>query len=214
MKMFVKIATLTVVLSLIFLIVFFVWGESLTLPFTQQKLIDWFVTIKPYAWIIGISLLVSDLFLPIPATPVMTALGAVYGPWLGTFVSFAGSCFAGFCGYFIARFLSKGMLSRIASEAEVVQFKGFFDAWGGVAIIVSRMTPILPEVMTLLAGLSKMKISRFTFALSLGTLPTAFLYAYLGHTARSEPVYAVIGATILPLAIWPLYIILLRHSGS
>ena len=88
MKMFVKIATLTVVLSLIFLIVFFIWGESLTLPFTQQKLIDWFVTIKPYAWIIGISPLVSDLFLPIPATPVMTALGAVYATWVGTLARF------------------------------------------------------------------------------------------------------------------------------
>ncbi len=214
MRMLVKIVILTVLLSLIFLIGFFLWGESLTKFFAQQKLIDWFMTIKPYAWIIGIALLVSDLFLPIPATPVMAALGAVYGTWVGTIVGFVGSCLAGFCGYFIARFLSKGMLRLIASETEVSQFQGFFDAWGGVAIIVSRMLPILPEVMTLLAGLSKMKIGRFSLALSLGTLPTTFLYAYLGYTAKSDPLYAVIGATILPLAVWPLYIALQRHSGS
>ncbi|MDX9787351.1 MAG: VTT domain-containing protein [Desulfobacterales bacterium] len=206
MRIFLKVVILTILLALLFLLGFILFGESLTTFFTQQKVSAWFVSIKSYAWLIGIGLLVSDLVLPIPATPIMAALGTVYGPWLGTLFGFAGSCLAGFSGYFIARCLGKGALKLIASETEIVQFQGFFNTWGGAAIIISRMTPILPEVMTILAGLSKMKIERFTLALSLGTLPTAFLYAYIGHAAKTEPVYAVIGATLLPLAIWPIYL--------
>jgi uncharacterized membrane protein YdjX (TVP38/TMEM64 family) len=206
MKILIKIVILVIVLSSLFLLGFALWGESLEGFFNQQRIGSWFATIKPYAWLVGIGLLVSDLVLPIPATPIMAALGMVYGPWLGGLIGFIGSFFAGFLGYFAALLLGRGALRWIASEAEIAQFQGFFNTWGGAAIIVSRMTPILPEVMTILAGLSKMKMERFALALSLGTFPTTFLYAYIGYAAKSEPFYAVIVATLLPLAIWPIYL--------
>jgi uncharacterized membrane protein YdjX (TVP38/TMEM64 family) len=206
MKILVKIFCLIILLSLLFLLGYFLWGESLESFFNQEKVGYWFGTIKPYAWAIGIGLLIADLLLPIPATPIMAALGTVYGPLLGTLFSFIGSFLAGYLGYFVARFLSNKALKWLASGEDIVKFQDFFDKWGGAAIIISRMTPILPEVLTIIAGLSKMKIDRFTVALSLGTLPTAFLYAYIGHAAKTEPVYAIIAAALLPLAVWPVYL--------
>lgn len=44
------------------------------------------------------------------------------------------------------------MARRIASDEELDQFQKFFDRWGGIAIIVSRIMPILPEIMALLAS--------------------------------------------------------------
>lgn len=211
MKIFFKIFILIILLSLLFLLGFALWGKSMESFFNQQRVCSWFAAIKPYAWGVGIGLLISDIVLPIPATPIMVALGTVYGAWLGALIGFFGSTLAGFLGYFVARFLNKGALRWIATEKEIVQFQEFFDTWGGAAIIVSRMTPILPEVMTIIAGLSKMKVQRFALALSLGTLPTTVLYAYIGHAAKSEPFYAVIGATVLPLAIWPIYLKMSRN---
>lgn len=66
--------------------------------------------------------------------------------------------------------------------------------------------PILPEVMTILAGLAKMNIGKFLGALFLGTIPTSFLFTYLGYASRTEPGYGVIFAVFIPLAIWPLFL--------
>jgi uncharacterized membrane protein YdjX (TVP38/TMEM64 family) len=154
----------------------------------------------------GIGLLIGDILLPIPATGIMAALGSVYGFLFGALVSIVGSAGAGIVGYLLARMLGKKVTRFLASDEELERFQTFFDKWGGVGIIISRIMPILPEVMAILAGLAKMNWTRFLAALFLGTVPTCFLFSYLGHASRAEPAYGVIVAVLIPLVIWPLFL--------
>ena len=48
-----------------------------------------------WGWAVVIGLLIGDLFLPIPATGVMSAAGYVYGPWIGGIISVTGSFLSG-----------------------------------------------------------------------------------------------------------------------
>ncbi len=206
MSFFAKIFFIILLLAIIFTASFALWGEQFNLIFSQQACTDLFHRIKPYAWLLGIALLLGDIILPIPASGVMAALGSVYGLWLGILFSITGSAAAGFTGYVLARFAGRKIPSLFADQSELDRFQRFFNRWGGSAIIVSRAMPIMPEVMTILAGLAGMSLGRFTIALFLGTVPTSFLFVFLGAYSRNEPVWGVGIAVIIPLFIWPFFL--------
>ena len=206
MSFFTKVLTFTVLLALLFAVGFTLWGERFDVLFSQQACAAWFSRIKPYAWLLGIALLVADLVLPIPATGIMAALGSVYGLWLGTLFSIIGSAAAGLTGYGLARFAGRTATRYLADQEEIDRFQQLFNSWGGAAIIGSRAMPIMPEVMTILAGFAGMNFIRFSMALMLGTVPTCFLFVYLGSVSWAEPVWGLAAAVFIPLLIWPIFL--------
>ena len=214
MKLALKIFLITLLLALGFLLAFKMWGNHIETFFSQQACAQWFQEIRGWAWAVGIGLLIADLLLPIPATGIMAALGSVYGIWLGGFIAAAGSAGAGFSGYGLARLAGRKGVRWLANNAELARFKAFFDRWGGWGVIVSRILPILPEVMTILAGLARMDLKRFSAALLLGTIPTCFLFAYLGHASRTDPGYGIAAAVVLPLLLWPVFLLFTKRSRT
>jgi uncharacterized membrane protein YdjX (TVP38/TMEM64 family) len=212
MRLFFKVLGIAVVLALLFVATFELWGAEFETWFSREACARWFEQIRPVAWLAGMGLLVADLVLPVPATGVMAALGATYGLWLGALVGATGSALAGLAGYGLARLAGRRAVRWIANEPELRRFQAFFDRWGGAAIIISRILPILPEVIAVLAGLSRMRFARFLTALLLGTVPTAVLFAYLGSGAVKEPSYGVLLAVLIPLVLWPGFLYWIRRT--
>jgi uncharacterized membrane protein YdjX (TVP38/TMEM64 family) len=209
-----KVLAIAVVLAAVFALGFALWGDTMERLFSQEACRRWFEQIRPVAWAVAIGLLVADIVLPIPATGVMAALGSVYGPVVGAIVGTVGSAAAGVVGYVAARFGGKGLARRMASEAELARFQAFFDRWGGLAVILSRILPILPEVVAVLAGLANMRLRWFLAALLLGTVPTAALFAYLGHVSRDQPWYGMLVDVAIPLVLWPVFVhVVSRRKG-
>jgi uncharacterized membrane protein YdjX (TVP38/TMEM64 family) len=213
-KLLLKVLAIAVALAALCLAGFEVWGEDFERLFSQEACARWFASIRPWAWAVAIGLLVADLLLPVPATGVMAALGSVYGPVVGALVGATGSALAGMLGYGLARAGGRPLVRFIASEEEMARFQAFFDRWGGVAVIVSRVLPILPEVVAVLAGLARMRVRRFAAALALGTVPTAALFAWLGHVSRDEPWYGMVVALAVPLVIWPVFLRLMGRPSE
>jgi uncharacterized membrane protein YdjX (TVP38/TMEM64 family) len=203
--LFMKIAGIGLCLTTVSVATFLLWGEQLDFLLSQEKCVEWFAEIRHFAWLVAIGLLIADLFLPIPSPGVIAALGSIYGVVGGAGFGAAGSLLSGLVAYGLARLLGKKGIRAIASEEETRRFHDFFDRWGGLGIIVSRMMPILPEVLCVLAGLARMSFWRFLGALLLGTIPAALLFAWIGHAAASQPWYGVGIATGLPLLAWPFF---------
>jgi len=203
MKPVLKLVGLFLFFSLIFALLFLFFGEEFERLFSFDQCIIWFESIKPFAWIVGILLLVADLFLPIPATGVVAALGVVYGMVPGALLGIAGSTCAGITGYITARYLGDRATRFIVTQEEIESYKGFFNQWGAYAIIISRVMPIMPEVLSILAGFSEMKFRRFTAALIAGTIPACFLFSWVGQAAGDFNTGLLI-AVLLPMFIWPL----------
>jgi uncharacterized membrane protein YdjX (TVP38/TMEM64 family) len=203
MRLAIKVLGLALILAGLFLAGFLVWGGRFESLFSREACVAWFREIRAVAWLVALGLLVADLLLPVPSTGVMAALGAVYGTWLGAAIGAAGSILSGLAGYGLARWAGVRGARWIADDAERERFRTVFDRWGGAVIILSRMTPIFPEVLTLLAGLARMHVGRFLVALILGSVPTAILYAWIGHMSTERPGYGLALAVLLPLAAWP-----------
>lgn len=214
MKVLKKLFIIMFVLSFLFLGSFAIGGEWFEKIFDYQACVEWFAGVKAYAWLIGIGTLIGDIFLPLPATGIMAALGNVYGFWIGFVSSFIGSFLAGLIGYFLARFAGRHTTRRLVTDEELQEFQGLFDRWGGLAVILSRMLPVLPEVISLLAGFASMKLRTFVPALLIGTIPTAALFTFLGTVNRENSNFGIIVAVFLPAIVWLIVSPLLKRQFS
>jgi len=215
MKLAAKVLVITVILAVLCFLTFVWWGEAFETLFSREACARWLGDMRAYGWLIGIVLLIADLFLPIPATGVMSALGDVYGFWLGWVFGAAGSASAGLLGYGLVRACHGRIAPWLASPRDLCRFQSFFDRWGGGAIIASRILPILPEVMTVLAGLARMRFLNFLPALLLGTVPVAALFSWWGSTAgETAPAAAHTTAILVPVLLWPVVLLLIGNRNA
>ncbi|MCP4366826.1 MAG: VTT domain-containing protein [Deltaproteobacteria bacterium] len=205
-----KLLAIFFVISFVFLLAYAIWGDDFEFLFSFKACKDWFSNIRPWAWAVGILLLISDLVLPVPATGVIAALGAVYGIWTGTVIGLVGSVSAGVVGYATARHAGYRVVRYIASEKELARHRVFFDQWGGYAVIASRMIPLMPEVVSVLAGLFNMKFRRFLAALLVGALPACLLFSWMGHFSREDSGIGILLSVLFPVILWPLILKLMK----
>ncbi|MDD4538184.1 MAG: VTT domain-containing protein [Lentisphaeria bacterium] len=202
-----KIFLVALALALLSLAAFELCGGTLEELFSTDAFGERLGTARAYGWLLGMALLVIDLLLPIPATGIMTALGMVYGFWLGWLVAATGSALAGILGYALVRIGGDALARRLAKPDELQAFRALFERWGALAVIGSRALPILPEVMAVLAGLARMRFRHFLAALLAGTVPVSALYAWWGASyGREAPASSFIIAVLLPLALWALFL--------
>jgi uncharacterized membrane protein YdjX (TVP38/TMEM64 family) len=149
----------------------------------------------------GVGLICADILLPVPATPVMSALGLVLGPWWGGLVSATGSFLAGCLAYGLARFLGRAPAAWVAGEG-MAGLEERFAAQGGWMVALSRWTPVLPEAVAALAGVARMPFGRFAAALACGSLPLGFAFAWVGHLGHESPALALALSALLPALLW------------
>jgi uncharacterized membrane protein YdjX (TVP38/TMEM64 family) len=149
----------------------------------------------------GIGLIVGDLVLPIPTPPVMATMGTLYGAIAGGLIASVGSILAGITAYGLARLLGRRGIRLLAADDELARFRAFFDSWGTAGIIASRALPVVPEIMTLLAGAARMHFGRFVLALVIGSLPVGFLMAGAGAWAGHSSTLLLV-LTLIPAGLW------------
>ena len=154
------------------------------------------------AWLIALGLMISDLFLPIPASAVMSAIGSKYGLFYAFLINTAGLLLAGLTAFAVAKVFSKKGARFICSETEIHEYSQFFDKWGGFSIIASRALPILPEVTSLMAGFAGMNFKKYFLSLLLGSSAVSLLYSWIGSSSSMEPFWGIAVAVSIPLLLW------------
>ena len=102
-----RLVLLLLALVVVVLIPFFIWGDTLMAFFSSEQSVKWLSAYGQWAWAIAIALLMADLFLPLPATVIMSALGYIYGPLVGGLISAAGSFISGALAYWLCRMLGE-----------------------------------------------------------------------------------------------------------
>ena len=132
--------------------------------------------------VIGVLLLVADIWLPVPSSVIMTANGALFGVLLGTMLSIIGSVGASMVGFGLGR-AGSDILRRLVTAPEYETSELLLRQWGMAAILITRPVPILAESFAILAGASSLGWARFTIASIAGAWPAAILYALAGATA-------------------------------
>ena len=197
-----RLIGLALALCIFFLLAWWMFGSGLEQAWDMRGLVGRFDEAKDWAWLIGLGLLLADLLLPIPGTIVMSALGAVYGFWLGGLIASVGSMLAGMLGYGVGKFFKESFSRKWLGERDFERGKAMFGRNGAWVVAVSRAVPILPEVLTCMAGLLRMPFGKFCLALACGAVPMGFLFAWIGTVSGGNPEWGLAFSLGVPAVLW------------
>jgi len=134
---------------------------------------------------IGFSLLVADAVIPIPASLVMIAHGAIFGLVGGALLSLVGSVCSAVVGFGIGRAGEK-YYARIVRAEEREGADRLLERWGTLAVVVTRPIPLLAETVAVMAGVSGVRWKTLVMSAAIGGLPSALLYAWAGTAGRVD----------------------------
>ena len=126
----------------------------------------------------------SEIILPLAGVMVskgtFTLIGATLAGTLGCVI---GSAIAYWVGYYGGRPLleryGKYVLIR-AHDIDVADH--WFGRYGDIAILVSRMLPVIRTFISLPAGIARMHFGKFTLYTAVGSLPWSFALVYAGKS--------------------------------
>ncbi len=200
-----RLLRIFLILTALVLIPFFLWGGKLMALFDGESTRQWILSWGKMGGVAVIALLVVDLFLPIPATGVMSAAGFVYGPLAGGLLGACGSFFAGMLAYALCRAFGRRAAERLAGAEGLAQNEALFRRGGPWLVALSRWLPVFPEVVACLAGLARMNVRTFIVALLCGTVPMSFTYAAVGALFSTEPGWALGLSIALPVVLWLIF---------
>ncbi len=174
----------------------------------------WFIQAKEfsplYVGSVVVLLLFADLFIAIPTLTVITLSGYFLGFQYGAVSSLIGLMMAGVFGYGLSNIFGENILGFLLKKEKARQeMKSTFIQHGFVMILLSRATPILPEVTACLAGMTKMKFSKFMLAWLISTVPYVLIISYAGSISSIEnpkpAIYTAIGIAAILWTGWYLF---------
>jgi uncharacterized membrane protein YdjX (TVP38/TMEM64 family) len=203
-----------VMVSLGMLGIWMAFGGTWEERFTLEGSVSWLESSGRWAWGAGIALLVGDVVLPVPGTVVMSALGWIYGVLVGGLLAAAGSTCAGLVAYGLCRALGERTARRLLGDLDFEKGRLLFVRGGGWMVALSRALPILPEAVACTAGLVRMPFRRFLASLVCGSLPTGFLFAWIGAGGREAPGWALAFSLLVPAVLWGAARVFLKSSEN
>src|SRR5262249_2003923 len=140
----------------------------------------------------------------LPATPVVLAAGAVFGPVWGTVLISAASTLAAALSFGVGRLLGRRRVARWVGHYPklhaLYHAMGRADGWKIVAAVrPSRMAPF--GVQNYLFGLSPVRFWPFLLATWVTMLPGTIFYTFVGH-AGAEAISAATEGAAPPVESW------------
>lgn len=194
MKRYALVATLIATLILVsFLIVEALQIPLLTDPTDQMMEGGWI------AAVIGGGLLLLDVFIPIPSSVIMILHGTIFGILGGFALSLAASVGGAMIGWWVGH---KGgpVMDRIVSPDEKRQANGFIEQYGLLAIIISRLIPIVAETVAIMSGATNLGWRKVLLATTIGSIPPALIYAIAGEATDDFASGAVVTVCVVLVA--------------
>ena len=157
--------------------------------------------VLPLAALLGLSLLIGDIFLPVPASLIMIAHGSLFGVVGGTALSLIGGILATVVGYLVGR-MGRNSFEKWFGAGMLQSGAKLFARYGAFAVLITRPIPLLSETVAVVAGSTRFSWVKLLWSSALGTLPAALIYAWAGahlHTGELGwwPFLIVIGLASL-----------------
>lgn len=165
-------------------------------------------------WIVGViivALLLIDLFIAIPTLSLTILSGFFLGLEMGVTYSTIGMIGAGSLGYFVSRANGEKLLRFVSKdETQVKEMKELFTKYGPVSLMLCRAAPMLPEVTSCLAGVTKMPYLRYLLFYMIGTLPYSIIAVYAGSISSVEnpspAIFTFLGMFGVLSLVWAIFL--------
>ena len=160
-----------------------------------------------FAPLISATLMIfQSVIAPLPAFLITIANGALFGFWWGMLLSWSSAMLGAALCFYIARFLGAKHVARIVSQPVVNKTDQFIQKYGNYAILIARLIPYIPfDVVSYVAGLTRIRFIGFWLATGIGQLPATAVYTYLGNRISTHTNLMLLGfgiAISISIVIW------------
>lgn len=166
-------------------------GFGFSITAAEQLIRSW----GPWGMVASIGLMILHSFIPFPSEVLAIANGMIYGPVIGSLLTWTGAMLGAFLAFGLARFLGKPFVRTVLPSEKWDRIDAWSHQNGGSALLVSRLVPMIAfNLINYAAGLTSISWWTFSWATALGILPLTVLLAIFGHNM-----------TIIPWWVWPLF---------
>lgn len=153
-----------------------------------------------------ISLLVGDVFLPVPSSIISASSGVLLGFSLGSLVSTAGMTLGCIVGWLFGRWAAPVTIYKLVGDKSRLHFRALFQRYGLMAIVICRGVPVLAEASILLAGAANLSFLRFLMFCFCSNLGISVAYAAAASQgSQGNLVYLIFASVLLPGIAWSLH---------
>lgn len=157
---------------------------------------DWIVQLGPiwvYTPLFSIVFLETGLvvtpFLPgdslLFTAGIFAADGGGLNIWALLAIMWAAAILGNTSNYWIGRAFGRAIIDsgkvKALTPARIEKTSGFFEKWGGFAVVITRFFPIIRTIAPFVAGTARMSFPRFTLYNIIGGVSWVTLFVLLGY---------------------------------
>ncbi|MBS7650009.1 MAG: DedA family protein [Candidatus Bathyarchaeia archaeon] len=153
------------------------------------------------------AMVLESSILPIPSEAILVTAGLLgIDPITSGFAGGLGSTVGAGLGYYIGKSGRSALYKYgkyiLVSERSVSSAESWFKKWGGWAILISRLIPIIPfKVFSIAAGLLRMNYRTFLVLTLIGSIPRCLMLAWVGNMAVKASYDLLLVSALLILLI-------------
>mgnify|MGYP003855569187 CR=1 FL=1 len=182
-----------IVLAVFGLIIFFVMWlfpglvQKITSLFSVESIEKLVEFLRSLGWIgpfVSVGLMVlQSIIAPLPSFVIAAANGMVYGIFWGAVISWIGGMAGALVGFWLARMLGYNFVQKwLKKTTKLGRIDQISGDHGFTFILIARLLPIISfDAISMLAGLSSIRLGTFLIATGIGQIPGTLLYVILGH---------------------------------
>ncbi len=177
---------------------FVITDETFLFTIIRQYFILPLLRIGPWAAVIFLLLMVAQsLIAPIPSELILLSGAMIFGFWWGTLLGIIGSILSGSITYYVSKQGGRSLLEAAGEKMSIANrmillMDEWIERWGIWAIIVGRAVPVIMfDPISYAAGISNIKPKPYIIATTIGSIPRALFFSFLGMNllGRHDPSY-------------------------
>lgn len=193
-----------VILFLLFISGFFILQYFDLTRFTPEKIRQFILSFGWWAPILYIFLYAIRPLFFFPAVILTLTGGLTFGPWWGTLYDLIGASLGAYLAFGISRYLGRETIQKLLKN-RLKNLDDYSGRYGFRTILFLRLVPLIPfDVVNYSAGLTQIRFRDYALATTIGIIPGAFAYNYLGsslHQIFSTTFFIALGLVVMLSAI-------------
>ncbi|KPB03250.1 TVP38/TMEM64 family protein [Bacillus sp. CHD6a] len=168
------------------------------LNISPEGIRQWILSFGIFAPVIYIVLYTIRPLILFPASILSLAAGLAFGALWGTVYTVIGATLGAIVSFLVAKKFGKSIVKSQTSNVRVQKIQSQMEENGFFYVLLLRLIPLFNfDLISYLAGLSKVKVSHFMLATVIGIIPGTFAYNFLGSSFVGDNKLVIILAIIV-----------------
>jgi len=153
-------------------------------PLSPGAMRDYLLSWGSWTPVVALVLMVVYSLAPLPAAAIAVTNGMIFGPVVGTAITWSGAVLGALVAFVLARGIGKPAVERFVPERSRATFERWTRHIGAGELLVVRLIPVISfTLINYATGLAGVRFRVFLWTTAVGILPLTTASVLMGHGA-------------------------------